>query len=164
MQGFEVLNELNVIINDYVSQFDLTAELGSDFCYYSRINTIHYALAVVDRAGENFKEFANSLKPNMQVPIFLLSLLHEIGHHETWEVLTDEEISYSTEIKNLIQEEQVFTKETDFIYFNLPDERIATEWALKYIEDNTREIRAFWNKIQNLIVNFYEAYGITEED
>lgn len=53
-----------------------------------------------------------------------ISILHEIGHYFTKEYLTFE---YYAESENLIGEE----------YFNIPAEKVATDWAIDWLQNPT---------------------------
>ena len=41
----KVLDKLQVIVNDFVAQFDLTAQLGTDFGYYWYDEVVEYAMS-----------------------------------------------------------------------------------------------------------------------
>ena len=98
---------------------------------------------------------------DVHADIFLWSLLHEVGHHETWDDLTNEEMSLSQEMKYAISEcENLRPNDRDKIYFYIPDEYLATEWAAQYMRDNVQEVTKFWNTLQPLILNFYKKHGI----
>lgn len=76
---------------------------------------------------------------------FIFSLLHEVGHCVTYNQLSKKDIDF----ENIMRESLValtgdFTK-ANLVYFTLPSERLATEWALKYIDEHTQEC---WNAQQ----------------
>lgn len=63
-----------------------------------------------------------------------ISILHEIGHYFTKEYLTFE---YYAEADNISGE----------AYFNLPAEKVATDWAINWLQDSTnRKIAKVFEK------------------
>ena len=163
MRGKWVLRRIDKILNEYVAKFDLSARLDSDFIYYYTSDIVTYALAAPDRGGRHFMQFVKQLRPELTAPIFLASLFHEIGHSETLDDLTEEEISYCRDEKKRILSKESYTKKDDFTYFNLPDEKIATEWGLDYMYNHAEEVTLLWHKLQPLIQFFYKLNGIKED-
>ena len=155
------INEINVLINEFLEPFDLTAELGTDFDYCFLENKIHYALVVGDISSKLFIENAEVRFPEAHADIFLWSLLHEIGHSETLDDLEDGVEELCMEIKRGINEHTDWSIEhRHMIYFNCPDEYAATDWAGEYIITHNNELTIFWNKLQKAINNFYELNGV----
>lgn len=67
----------------------------------------------------------------------IVSLLHEIGHFETFDV--NEWISRNNEVNHLEYQfwcGEINGKELNFAYWDLPNEYKATEWAIKYYQEN----------------------------
>lgn len=48
------------------------------------------------------------------------------------------------------------------MYFNLPDEKAATEWGIRYITTHEKEIKKLWDKLQPAIFKFYKINGIVD--
>ena len=155
------INEINVLINEFLEPFDLTAELGTDFDYCFLENKIHYALVVGDISSKLFIENAEARFPEAHADIFLWSLLHEIGHSETLDDLENGVEELCMEIKRGINEHTDWSIEhRHMIYFSCPDEYAATDWAGEYIITHNNELTIFWNKLQKAINNFYELNGV----
>lgn len=111
----------------------------ADFCFYDIVNEI-VAMNIDDARNytEEFIEFAAQINPiAREIDIVLLSLLHEFGHHETYYLLTEEEEVEEKFMRMLYQG----IGEGVNGYFNLPSERMATEWALKFAEKNIDKIK-----------------------
>ena len=157
LKGVTVINN---ILNEFLEQFDCSADIGEDFCYWERTSEINYAFVVASNNDIWFKEFANSLMPNLNCDIFLLSLFHEIGHHETIDDIEDDVLRECWKIKGELNQKKTFTKEDNFRYFNLPDEKAATEWGLQYMIDHKAEVADLWRKLQPAILNFYRLNDI----
>lgn len=147
------LDKINKIVNEFVSEFDLSAEMANDFAYYYYEDLITYSLIVSDLSSQlfmlNFKEIA----PDIECDIFISSLLHEIGHSETIDLLEQPEVLYCHNVKKELDElnKDADTFETAYDihkkYFNLPDERLATDWAINYMRNNVEKIKEFENKM-----------------
>ena len=143
---------INKILNKYLEKFDLTAMLDTEFAYYYSKNIVTYSFFVLEKYDTMFKKVCDKIaKNNMNADIFLLSLFHEIGHAETIEDLSDEEIYSSTVVKEKVSEGAIDEKE----YFYAPDEYIATQWGIKYIQEHDKEITELWTELQPAILQFY---------
>ncbi len=80
-----------------------------------------------------FGEFVKELNPACDVPVFLLSILHEIGHIMTYE--DDEKLDEKDFLYAVIQFKMDTGEDMDECvaeYFRIPLEREATEWAIEY--------------------------------
>lgn len=65
-----------------------------------------------------------------------LSVLHELGHHFNREEYLDMDL-----------EEYEKARENHEVYFNLPCEKVATEWAIKWLQNpNNRKIAKKFEK------------------
>lgn len=156
MMALEGIDRINDIINEFLEPFELTAEPGTDFCYYFLEDKIYYALAVGNTSAKLFMENAEARFPDAHADVFLWSLLHEIGHSETLDDLEDDEEVRCMEIKREL------SKHTDWsitrrheIYFACPDEMAATDWAGEYIMNHVDELSIFWSNLQAAIQDFY---------
>ena len=148
---------INKILNKYLEKFDLTANLDTDCAYYYYKNMVTYSFVVSEKYDIMFKNVCNKIaKRNIEADIFLLSLFHEIGHAETIEDLSDEEIYSSTIVKEKVSEGAIDEKE----YFYAPDEYIATQWGVKYIQEHNKEIADLWVELQSAILQFYVVNDI----
>lgn len=151
-------NAINTIINNFVAQFDLTAKIDTDFSYYWRDDTIGYTLAITERFDRLWNEYLNKNYPEVTAPIFIWSILHEIGHAETDDYITPYMHTRLDLLKKKLDPNS--DKDTMF-YYSLADEVLATDWAYKYIMKHPDEIKALWNRLQPEIMAFYEREGIT---
>jgi len=164
MTKLKGVKRINNILNEFLAQFELTAEIDSDFAYYDRCNLITYSLIVPSVMDKWFKEFAKIIDSRLSCDIFLLSLCHEIGHNMTvdefddsdWAVIDDDKELINTAYNEAAQEgKEDLQKVLAFAYFDLPDERAATSWAVNYIMTHQQEIVDLWQKLQPAIMDFY---------
>lgn len=155
------LDTIQNIVEEFLSPFELTCGFSDDFAYYPIHNYVTVSLVTIDRSSKNFLSFVQHEFKDVTADVFLWSLLHEVGHHETWDELTDEEIIISKEMKDSIEENENIDKDVkDKIYFNIPDEYAATEWAANYMIEHSQEVKEFWNKLQPFILDIYKKYNI----
>ena len=164
MAKLKGLKRVNRIINEFLNQFGLTAQLESDFSYWRDDFHIGYALVVVNAADEYFLPFCNHVDNRVKADAFLISLMHEVAHHFTRFNFSDEEWERTDEIKEHISTQ--LTKNPNKaakwnnIYFNLSVEKEATAWALNYMATHSDEIEEFWAELQPAIMRFYRKNGL----
>ena len=152
------INEVTEIINQFLEPFECTAELSTDFEYFYLDNVIGYTFFNIQQDSKDFSASVERLHPNLNCDIFLWSLLHELGHCETMDDLTDEEYAESKLIKD-----QIGKSEMDKLaYYDCPDEKYATEWAVEYANTHVNELRNFWNRLQPAILNVYKLNSVEE--
>jgi hypothetical protein len=56
------------------------------------------------------------------------------------------------------------SKALEWQYFNLPDEIMATQWAVNYAKEHPRKIKKMIERLRVSLMEFYMANGLTEED
>lgn len=168
LKGNDLLKEIDKIVNKFVKPFGVTAYLDSDFLYIHDSKEVHYSFAVTDRNLESWGRWLKSLAPEMTADVFITSLLHEVGHHMTMDSIDPVVQAHCDDIKRRLMEVdetcQLTQGELDFIYYTLPDELAATEWAVNYIRCAPERCAKFWEKVQPIIVKFYEANGIKVDE
>ena len=127
------LDDIINIVNNFTRKFDCEAFPDTDFWVDIYTNEVHFALVCSENSEKEFMESVYRCNPKVKMDIFLWSLLHEIFHVETFDDLTQEEIDYSEDTKDLIKRGLVDHRE----YYNLPIEQLATESAVKYANSST---------------------------
>lgn len=149
------LEKLNKTLNTFAEQFECTVAPDTDFFCYLAENKITYALAVSEKSNRAFMSRVRRLYPDIKADVFLWSFLHEIGHIETADDLTDNEWQEVLAAKNceLSHEE----------YFELLDEYLATDWAANYMRKHEKEVAKFWCSVQQNIMDIYALNGLVLE-
>ena len=118
---------------------------------------------------EECEKFINNFKKqwqqkNKKIKLFFtpqtISFLHEIGHTQTKQ---DNIISkVLRKISNFLYKYKT-TKELSYkIYYNIPEEKKATQWAIDFIAWNYLKIIEFNKDIENAYFKFYDE--IIEEN
>jgi hypothetical protein len=100
-------------------------------------------------------EFAKS-SFNYKCNSFILhcqSILHEYGHYLHWKSDSEDYHNGSLEAARFRKEHETFTSEEEIMvleqYSKLHNEKIADEFANKFIEKHYNELMEFYNKLKN---------------
>lgn len=144
MNGNEILDRIENTVNEYLKKFDLEGELDNEFAYY-RDGLVTYSVVVTERFDNLFLNFCETQFPLINAPIFLWSLFHEIGHAMTDDEIDDETYDFCFNAKLGLDGE---SDEDTMTYFNLPDEKKATEWGYYYMLNHEEEVKELWEKIR----------------
>lgn len=155
VKGLELFNK---VVDKFVSKWDCSARVGTEFAYFYLTNEISWSLLVTEDADKYFQSFLNKNFPDITADTFIWSLLHEVGHHETIDDWTEEEQEFFDSEKERIDElyRQSTNKDLSYLYFNLPDEYAATCWAADYIRENPEEIEALLEELREVAKVFYK--------
>ena len=138
--------------------FRCSVSLDTDFYYYPETDHISYALVESERTARLFPEFAKANGLQYETPIFILCLLHELGHHYTIGFFGDDEICDFDE-----QKEKLGDSDKDFVtYFGIPDEFEATVWAINFINTHPSEIKLLDISLAQALAEFVEVNGIED--
>jgi hypothetical protein len=143
--------------------------LGTEYSYSFEQNDIMFKLELTYE-DELFSDFMRERFDYDDTGIeFLISLLHEVGHSKAndeiegsiYEFCEAEKCRISEAMNKATTKEEV--KKLEFEYFNLPDEIMATAWAVNYAKQHPLEIQIMWAVMREAILNFYKANGVTED-
>lgn len=160
LKGVKKLNKaITSLVHDYITD-EVDCKFNTNFCvlddvvYYSlmqdemtdRIWALWLAQTYGDRYQANFSTF-------------VLSFLHEIGHFYTIDDFDDEEEEIEQKKSLLIVNYDTDTDaeiaQKNFDYWELPVEKAATDWAINFYNNHIPEMRNFYTKMMNAIVEFY---------
>ena len=155
------INKINTIINKFLEEFDAWCGVGPEFAYWTCDSKIDYSFATPNIGTQYFMENLANIAPDIKCDPFLISLLHELGHHETGHMFEEVEDllfrkrkeSMAVKLTTASEEE---ARDLHFKYFNMPDEYEATMWAVNYMRNNTEKVAKFWNELQPAIQEFYK--------
>ena len=165
LKGYEKIDKL---VNGFCEKFGCTAEIGAEFCYYHSDETVNYSLIVVDESDKAWKEYVKK-KFNFRITnIFMFSLLHEIGHHFTMDKFSPLYQRKENAVVGKIERDlaksndEILDKELRLKYFDLPMEKSATKWAVKYYRTHRQAINSFYRKLEKEIHKFYELNAVED--
>ena len=77
--------------------------------------------------------------------------LHEVGHCMTWNYLNKRTKHHCEYIKRKIDRGSI----NPLVYYGLADEKTATDWAIGFVSQNYKLVKAFDKNILTMINNFY---------
>lgn len=146
-------NKINEITNEFTERFGCRAMCGPDFMYCPGLDLIFYELdfSCRQKYTRDFLQSVKRQKPRVRLNSFVWAILHELGHHATNDDLTEEEERYCDR-----KRARIMRTKAKHPYYNLPDEVMATAWAVDYANTHTDEVREFSEK---LLAVLYEAKG-----
>ena len=150
MRGIEqILDYCTEFINDIDNFEDVT--LGLDFSCYPTTNEIQIAVIASAVSVDDFRENLYSRTQVRDISEFTWSLLHEVGHCKNWHLMNDRTINHCRNIKRKISRGSL----PRTTYYDLTDERIATDWAIKFVNHNYEVVKEFDYQITRLLDKFY---------
>lgn len=147
---------INSIISDYFKKKHLPAVqvaygiFGFKYFYYMlETNEVNWTLLDGPTTTQdlNFNLFFEKNLGCRPCHRFIYSLFHEYGHAMTMRNFSDREITAYFAAKNYLLRNIKDSDTRDFAYFNLPIERAASEWAVKYINEHYDELVEWANEI-----------------
>lgn len=152
------LNKVTKIVQRFIDTINenISVEFDSDFYYDNDLETVFYTIVISERADRLFKQFVLDTFNYEVKNVFLLSLLHEVGHYFTYYQFSSEELKKYRQKKKRIQKDKIVSDKNFYEYFALPNEEAATAWAVEYLRDHEKECANWWKKIQKELENFYE--------
>ena len=158
------LKKLNKAIKAEVEKFGIEKVGMADWEYNLNRQSVSYTLLDNRLEDELFIKFVKERFGFKPLNNFMLSLFHELGHKATYEEIFENDVVYDfcQEEKDRIEKEindaetKKQVKKLEYQYFNLPDEIIATKWAVDYMTKNKDEIKEMWKRIEKEILKFYE--------
>ena len=165
LKGYKKLNKA---ITAPLKQFGIKkAVCGKSYSYLFNKEKIIFQLTI----GIEDEWFNTFVKKRFDYKIeypFVISLLHEVGHHLNNEDIDGEVYAFCLSEKARIDREMLSAskkrqKELEFQYFSLPDEIMATAWAINYAKKHPKKIKKMWRKMQPAILEFYAKNNITDD-
>lgn len=161
------LDTLNKTVSTQFAPFGLSARLSDDFSYLWETEEITFKVNST-LEDDIFEDFVKDCFGFFGHP-FLISLLHEVGHHFTLDSISQSCYDYCAEQKERINAEMLSAdtlekaKALEYQYFNLPVEYLATEWAVRYCKENAETAYKIEEEILKALNNFYKENNITED-
>lgn len=122
----------------------------------------------VDWTDKVFNDFLADEFGMVNPNIFIISLLHEVGHYMTDDEFDEIDDLYLWNAKqdnlaklNATHDEKEL-KALEYIYFRLPDEYAATEWAVDFYESHPQWVAKMTAKVNKALCKFNKKNGIIE--
>jgi len=163
-------NKLNKTVSAQLKPFGISkAVCSDDYSYLFEKEVVTFKLTENTLEDRWFMEFVKDrFDYNVKYP-FIFSLLHEVGHHKTFDDICDSIYDFcDTEKERIDNEMQTAdikkSKKLEWQYFSLPDELLATNWAVQYCKTHPRTIEKMWNEIVNALQEFYLINGLYDAE
>ena len=134
---------LNMLLSNWLRKYGFeTSVCGQEesFGYYEISDTIAYTLTMRQTAIDSWERLMEEQDCPIKVNQFYTSFLHELGHAETLHWVSEEERAYC-EDREIQLANMADISRADFLYYHLPREIIATQWAMRYMRENIEAIR-----------------------
>ena len=160
--------KLNKAVSAQLAQFGIKdAKLSTEYSYLWEKERVTYKLTETIE-DELFNAFVLERFGYKVENTFIFSLLHEVGHHlandeiegAICEFCNDEKDRIEKVMKTADAYDEI--KEIEYQYFNLPDEIMATQWAVNYARKIPVVIGVMWACIKQELEKFYIKNGLTE--
>lgn len=150
--GIEKITDLCIdFIENNISDNIESVEISTDFYCYPNTKEIYISVLAPATALDDFIDNLKTRTEIDDISVFTWSFLHEVGHCMTWNYLNKRTQHHCEYVKRKIERGSL-----DYLlYYTLADEKIATDWAIKFVERNHKLVRAFDRMIMNEITNFY---------
>lgn len=154
----EKLNKKMTSIINKCCGLNIKAKLTSQFWVSENKQLISYSL-IPDTCDKDFCNFVNKTWNCKFEPCTLalmeLSILHEVGHLKTFPYFSDR-ARFFNQVCKLIIDRLPFDKLQNYLYFNLPLEKKATEWAIHFMRKYPKRADYFAKKMNANVQDFYK--------
>ena len=144
VKGAKVLNKA---ITKELKDFGIKSAVCTDeYSYLFDKKMVTYKLTENTVEDKWFSEFIESrFGYEVRYP-FIISLLHEVGHHKANDNIVGDIYDFCMAEKERISEEMINAddeeqKALEWEYFNLPDEIMATAWAVDYAKKHPKKVK-----------------------
>lgn len=159
--------KLNKAISAELKPFGISkAELSDEYSYCFEDESIAFKITENGMEDIFFNDFIKERFDYVCAFPFVLSLLHEVGHHKANDeiegaiydfcIAEKERINIAINESSDIEEIKAF----EYQYFNLPDEIMATQWAVNYAKTHPKKIAEMWTKMKKALFEFYKTNGV----
>ena len=142
--------QISALVKKFCQQFgDLRVARDSEFAYFYSEDLISYTTNFTHNA-DKVEAFKNHIYQTYDIDLdddkafFIFSLLHEIGHYMTMDTMSQKELIVEVSVRKLLQE-RIEMEEN--IYFKLPSEVLANDWASDYYLSHFNEIFDFFEDL-----------------
>ena len=129
------------IIKKFCAPFKIKVHKADEWEAYA--DEVHFPSNPDNYYAEGFMDTINRVYPDIKATEFTWSLLHEVGHAKTWNLFTKKAWKKYDKTAPYIHDIEV--------YFRVPQERVATDWAAEYIRKHPKKIEKFEKAIRKEI-------------
>lgn len=152
------------LVDNFLTPFGCDSDLDSDFSYDSEDDRVYFSIIVSERSDRLFKQYISNEFHFDVSNIFIISLLHEVGHAQTLWQFSQKQIQSAHRAKKSI-EKKLEKNNSDEIYsqyFDLSIEKAATAWAVNYYKNNKARCDEFYSLFEKTLHEEFKRIGLTE--
>ena len=150
--GMDKIIELcEYFLNDNIDLDYERVEVSTDFYCYPNTKEIFISVLAPATALDDFAVNLGNRTEIDDISLFTWSFLHEVGHCMTWNYLNKRIKNHCQYVERKIERGSI----SPLVYYTLTTERVATDWAIDFVENNHKLVKAFDNNILNAINDFY---------
>ena len=159
--------KLNKAISAELKPFGISkAELSDEYSYSFEDESVAFKITENSMEDVFFNDFIKERFGYICAYPFVLSLLHEVGHHKAndeiegaiYDFCIAEKERIATAIMDSDDMDKV--KALEYQYFNLPDEIMATQWAVNFAKKHPKKMAEMWVKMKKALFEFYKVNGV----
>ena len=152
------------MVDEFLEPFGCDSDFSSDFSYDPNDDKVYFSIIVAERSDRLFKEYVSTHFHFETPSIFMLSLLHEVGHAYTLHTFSKMRLKTAHEAKEIIEEALKMDNSDEIysLYFDLSIEKVATAWAVDYYKANRKRCDDFYSKFLQVLKAEYKRIGLTE--
>ena len=124
--------------------------LDNEFFWNFDKDLVSYSFVHAEQFERDFAEVCYDLGLQYEIDVFWLSFFHELGHGQTFQDITDDEIW-----------------EADFLsgfdYYYCQREVVATQWAVNFVNNHFDLVLDLIEMVKPAILHFFTVNNIEEE-
>jgi len=132
--------------------FSVGCRLGNEFLYDPTDNYIQVQKNYDDCFDYDFIKCLKKLGLKYDFDCITLSILHELGHHETECDFTEEEWDYDNVYKAFLQCTIKDQHKLNVKYWECETEKVANEWLVDFVKSNPKQVQDLEDIIELAIV------------
>lgn len=167
LKGVKKLNkEMTEIFR--ISDDDIQLKLADIYSYIFEKNVITFTIQETfeDKLFNDF--ILERFDYKVKYP-FVITILHELGHHFNNDEIEGSIYDFCISEKERIEKEIFETNDDDRVkalnyqYFGLPDEIMASAWAVEWARHHKKQVKEMNKKVMKALNDFYEKNNVTEQ-
>lgn len=134
---------------------DLNLKIDNEFCYNLIDNEITIGVMSFPEVDQWTQEYWNELGIVwININPMVLKFLHEIGHYYTIQTFTNDELMIYNLSKPIVDLKAADAKNKMYEYWQMPDEMVATRWAIDFLNNEKNEYRV--QELNDIFEIFWE--------
>lgn len=133
--------------------FNTTCVFGSEFEYDPTTNKIEMPKVYDNEFDTDFIHCLRELGLKYDFDCITLSILHELGHHETEKYFSEDEWDMCALEKMALEMSEDISSQSEFLkyYWNVANEKSANVWLVNYVNLFSDKVQELENIFDNIL-------------